>query len=134
MKKMQEENDHLKETLEKMKTSASDLNERETTWTREIRQLTFDLQRASGDARELNMQLTTLRAKVSRGRHKDRTGRGGVGHMQARLGEMLHQSRSEYEGGEVSAIPNDGTRKQVPGRRSETVEGDGTGCASSTRL
>ena len=48
MKKLQEENDQLKETLEKMKnTSVSDLNEREreTKWKREIHQLTFDLQR-----------------------------------------------------------------------------------------
>ena len=64
VKKLQEENDQLKETLEKMKdTSASDLSERETKWKREIRQLTSDLQRASSDARELNMQLMTLKTK-----------------------------------------------------------------------
>ena len=44
-------------------TSTSDLSERETKWKREIRQLTSDLQRASSDARELNMQLMTLKAK-----------------------------------------------------------------------
>ena len=54
--------------------------------------------------------------------------------MQARPGEMLHQSRTESEGGEVSAIATGGTRKQVPGRETETNEGDGTGCASSTSL
>ena len=64
MKKLQEENDQLKETLEEMKDlRASDLNERETKWKREIHQLTVDLQRASTDARELNMQLMTLNAK-----------------------------------------------------------------------
>ena len=54
--------------------------------------------------------------------------------MQARLGEMLHQSRSESEGDEVSAIATDGTQKRVPGCRAETFEGDGTCCASSTSL
>ena len=64
VKKLQEENDQLKETLENMKnTSVSDLNERGSKWKREIYQLTFDLQRASKDARELNMQLMTLKAK-----------------------------------------------------------------------
>ena len=64
VKKLQEENDHLKETLEEMNDSrASDLNKRETKWKREIHQLTSDLQRASCDACELNMQLMTLRAK-----------------------------------------------------------------------
>ena len=64
MKKLQEENDNLKETLEKMtNTSASDLNERDTKWKREIHQLTCVLQRASKDARELDMQLMTLEAK-----------------------------------------------------------------------
>ena len=64
VKKLQEENDHLKETLEKMtNTNASDLNERETKSKREIHQLTCDLQRASKDARALNMQLMTLKAK-----------------------------------------------------------------------
>ena len=62
--KLQEENYHLKETLEEMKDShASDVNERDTKWKREIHQFTSDLQRASSDARELNMQLMTLRAK-----------------------------------------------------------------------
>ena len=44
-------------------TSVSDLNERENKWKREIHQLSFDLQRASRDAREFNMQLMTLKAK-----------------------------------------------------------------------
>ena len=62
--KLQVENDQFNETLEKMKnTSVSDLNERETKWKREIHQLTFDMQRASSDARELNMHLMTLKAK-----------------------------------------------------------------------
>ena len=39
------------------------MNERETKWKSEIHPLTFDLQRAFRDARELNMQLITLRAK-----------------------------------------------------------------------
>ena len=52
-----------------------------------------------------------VKGQLSRGHHKDRTGRGGVGHMQARLGEMLHQSRSESEGDEVAAIATDGTQK-----------------------
>ena len=48
VKKLQEENDQLKETLEKMKNkSVSDQNERGSEWKREIYQLTFDLQRAS---------------------------------------------------------------------------------------
>ena len=52
VKQLQEENGQLKEALKKMKnTSTSGLNERETTCKREIRQLTFDLQRASRDAR-----------------------------------------------------------------------------------
>ena len=64
MNKLQEENDHLKETLEEMKDwRASDLNKRDTRWKREIHQLTFDVQRASSDARELNMQLMTLKVK-----------------------------------------------------------------------
>ena len=64
VKKLQEEHDQLKETLEEMKDlRASDLNERETKWKREIHQLTVDLQRASTDARELNMELMTLNAK-----------------------------------------------------------------------
>ena len=54
--------------------------------------------------------------------------------MQTRPGEMLHQSRTESEGDEVSAIATDGTRKQVPGREAETDEGDVTGCASSTSI
>ena len=63
-KELQEENDRLKETFEKMKnTSVSDLNKRETKWKRERHQLMVDLQRASSDARELNMQLMTLKAK-----------------------------------------------------------------------
>ena len=62
VKKLQDENDQLKETFEKMKsTSASDLNERETKWKRKIHQLTFDLHRASRDAQDLNMQLLTLK-------------------------------------------------------------------------
>ena len=64
VKQLTEENDQLKEALDKMKnTSASGLNERETRWKREIHQLTLDLQRASMDARELNTQLMTLKAK-----------------------------------------------------------------------
>ena len=64
VKELQEENDQLKETLKKMKNkSVSDLNERDTKWKREIHQLTFDLQGASSDARELNTQLMTLKAK-----------------------------------------------------------------------
>ena len=64
VKKLQDENDLLKETLEKMKnTSVSDLNKRETKWKRERHQLTVDLQRVSKDARRLNMQLMTLKAK-----------------------------------------------------------------------
>ena len=64
VKQLTEENDQLKEALDKMKnTSASGLNERETRWKREIHQLTLDLQRASRDARELNTQLMTLKAK-----------------------------------------------------------------------
>ena len=64
VKKLQGENDHLKETLEKMtNTSASDLNERETKWKREIHQLTCDLHRASD-----------VKGQVSKGRYKDRTG------------------------------------------------------------
>ena len=64
VKELQDENDQMKETLEKMKnTSVSDLNKRETKWERERDQLTFDLQRTYNDARELNMQLTTLTAK-----------------------------------------------------------------------
>ena len=54
--------------------------------------------------------------------------------MQTRSGEMLRQSRSESEGDEVPAVATDGTRKQVPVRRAENVEGDGTGRASSTSL
>ena len=62
--KLQEENDQLKETFEKMKnTSVSDLNKRDTKWKRERHQLTVDLQRVSKDASELNMQLMTLKAK-----------------------------------------------------------------------
>ena len=64
VKQLKEENDQLKEALDKMKnTSASGLNERETKWKSEIHQLTFDLQRASRDARELNTQLMTLKGK-----------------------------------------------------------------------
>ena len=64
MKQLKEEHDRLKESLDKMKnTSASDLNERETKWKREVRQLTFGLQGASRNARELNAQLMTLNAK-----------------------------------------------------------------------
>ena len=62
--KLQEENDQLKETFEKMKnTSVSDMNKRETKWKRERHRLTVDLQRVSKDVRELNMQLMTLKAK-----------------------------------------------------------------------
>ena len=62
--KLQEENDQLKDTLGKMKnTSIYDLNERENKWKREIHQLTFDLQKASRDAREFNVQLMSLKAK-----------------------------------------------------------------------
>ena len=68
------------------------------------------------------------------GRHKDRTDISGVGHMQARPGEMRCQSRPESERDEVSAIATDGTRKQVTGRGAKTGEGDGTGCTSSTSL
>ena len=46
--------------------------------------------------------------------------------MQTRPGEMLHQSKTESEGGEVYAIAADGIRKQVPGPETETNEGDGT--------
>ena len=46
--------------------------------------------------------------------------------MQTRPGEMLRQSRTESEGGEVYAIATDGTRKQMPGPETETNEGDGT--------
>ena len=64
VKQLTEENDQLKEALDQMKnTSASGLNERETRWKRQIHQLTLDLQRASRDARELNTQLMTLKAK-----------------------------------------------------------------------
>ena len=75
-----------------------------------------------------------VKGQEARGRHKDRTDRSGVGHMQTRPGEMLCQSRPESERDEVSAIATDGTRKQVPGRGAKTVEGDGTGCTSSTSL
>ena len=64
VKQLKEENDQLKEALDKIKnTSVSGLNERETKWKIEIHQLTFDLQRASRDARELNTQLMTLKGK-----------------------------------------------------------------------
>ena len=134
--KLQEENDHLKETLEEMNDSrASDLNKRETQWKREIHQLTSDLQRASCDIlRRSRTQRAAddIKGQVSRGNHEDRTGRGGVGHMQTHPGEMLRQSRAESGGDEVSAIATDGTRKQVPGHGAET--GDGTCCKSSTSV
>ena len=61
-------------------------------------------------------------------------GRGEVPHMQACLGEMIHQSRSESEGDDVSAIATGGTQKQTPGRGAETDDGDGTCCESLTSL
>ena len=64
VKKLHEENDHMKETLEKMKnTGVSDLNERESKWKRAIHKLTLELKRASKDAQELHMQLMALKAK-----------------------------------------------------------------------
>ena len=54
--------------------------------------------------------------------------------MQTRPGEMFLQSKLESEGHEVSAIANDSTRKQVPGRRAENGGGDGTDYAYSTNL
>ena len=47
---------------------------------------------------------------------------------------MLHHSRTESEGDEVSVIATGGTQKQVPGREADTDEDDGTGCTSSTSL
>ena len=134
--KLQEENDQLKETLEKMKgTRASDLNERERSKVEKIDTSvnvwpTESIQRRSGAQHAAD----DVKGQVSTGRHTDITGRGGVGHMQTRSGETLHKSRSESEGDEVSAIATYGTRKQVPGCRTENVEGDGTGCVSSTSL
>ena len=64
--KLQDENDHLNETLEEMKDSrASDLNERDAKWKKEIHQLMFDLQRAPTDDRELNVQQMTLKANYT---------------------------------------------------------------------
>ena len=54
--------------------------------------------------------------------------------QQTRPGEMFLQSKPESEGDEVSAIANDSTRKQVPGRRAETDGGDGTDYVYSTSL
>ena len=82
VKKLQDENDQLKDTLEKIKnTSASDLNEIETKWKREIHQLTFDLHRASKRRSGTQHAADGVKGQVSRGSHTDRTGRGGVGHM-----------------------------------------------------
>ena len=54
--------------------------------------------------------------------------------MESDTCKLDHQSRSESERDEVSAIVTDGTQKQTPGRGVETDEGDGTCCESSTSL
>ena len=54
--------------------------------------------------------------------------------MESDTCKLDHQSRSESEGDEVSAIATEGTQKQTPGRGAETGEGDGTCCESSTSI
>ena len=67
-------------------TGASDLNERErerdreTNWKREIHQLTFDLQGASRGRSGTQHAADDVEDQVSRGRHKDRTGRCACSH------------------------------------------------------
>ena len=118
------------------KTSGSNLNEREreTKWKRERHRLTFGLQRASRDARELNMQLMTLKAtspevitKIDRVEVESDT-------CKLALEKFSAESRSESEGDEVSAIATDGARKQMPGCGAETDEGNGTSCGYSASL
>ena len=100
MKKLQEENDQLKDTLEKMKKiSASNLNERERDKV-EKGEASVNVWPAASIQRRSGTQHAAddVKGHVSRGHHKDRPGRGESDTCKLALEKFsasIYQSRKE---------------------------------------